>query len=56
MSLEDAAEMVKLEVDYWFHGHQAPHVWTYRGKDAGYRCQICGLEVSKAELKAATDA
>jgi len=44
------------EVDYWFHGKNQPHDWMYRGKNVGYRCQTCGLRVTKAELGAATNA
>ena len=34
----------------------APHVWRYLGKGLGYHCPRCDLRVTKAELKANTDA
>lgn len=45
-----------IDIDYWFHGNQKPHEWTYRGKLHGYRCTVCGLRVSKQALKENTDA
>lgn len=42
--------------DMWFCKEYLMHQWMYRGKDHGYRCTLCGLQVTKLELKAATDA
>ena len=44
----------------WTHGTGAakrPHEWQYLGRAAqAYRCPVCQHRVSKAELKAETDA
>jgi len=52
--------MTTETVNYWTHGSGAsvrPHEWRYLGRVAqAYRCAICQLEVTKADLKAATDA
>jgi len=52
--------MTTETVNYYTHelgdGRRA-HVWRYLGKGAqAYMCMECELRVTKAELKAATDA
>ena len=51
----DAVEM-PARADLWFCADGHPHTWLYRGKNKGYRCHHCGVECSKEQLKAATDA
>jgi len=52
--------MTTTAVNYWTHGTDAnprSHEWRYLGRAAqAYRCAICQLQVTKGELKAATDA
>ena len=37
--------------------NRRPHEWRYLGRVAqAYRCTTCQLQVTKAQLKAATDA
>ncbi len=45
-------------VNYWTHGDPpAAHAWRYLGKTLKiYHCVVCDLRVSKADLKANTDA
>jgi len=50
------AEIEAPSPDFWFCPDRSPHQWQYRGKNKGYRCQHCGISVSKEALKAATDA
>jgi len=44
----------------WTHGTggaKRPHEWQYLGRVAQeYRCTVCQMRVTKAALKAATDA
>lgn len=48
------------KVNYYTHGTgaaQRPHEFRYLGRAAqGYQCMVCQLRVSKADLKANTDA
>jgi len=48
------------DTNYYTHGTgaaKAPHAWRYMGRVAqAYICTVCQLHVSKADLKAATDA
>ena len=48
------------KVNYWTHGTGAakqPHQWRYLGRlKQAYHCVVCDLRVTKAALKAATDA
>ena len=52
--------MTTKTIDYWSHGTDAnprPHEWRYLGRVAqAYHCVGCQLRVSKAEMKANTDA
>jgi len=52
--------MTAETVNYWTHGTGSavrPHEWRYLGKVAqAYHCVVCQLRVTKADLKAATDA
>lgn len=52
--------MVAETTSIWTHdvdGTVRPHEWQYLGKKAqAYRCAICQHRVTKAELKAGTDA
>jgi len=48
--------MVDLQIDYWFCEPKVAHIWTYRGKGIGYRCNRCGTIVTKEALKENTDA
>ena len=52
--------MTSEKVNYFTHGTDAnprQHEWQYLGRVAqAYRCNVCQLRVSKAELKANTDA
>lgn len=43
---------------YWTHGDPPQvHDWQYLGKIAqAYRCAVCGIRVSKVDLKKETDA
>jgi len=52
----DIAETGPPGPDLWFCSPKVPHAWLYRGKNKGYRCAVCGIECSKEQLKAATDA
>jgi len=49
-----------VKVNYFTHGTGAArraHAWRYLGKAAqAYMCMECELRVTKAQLKAATDA
>jgi len=52
--------MTTKAVNYWTHDVGAgpmPHLWAYQGRKAqAYRCVVCQLRVSKADLKGETDA
>jgi len=47
-------------IDYWAHGTATsarPHEWRYLGRVAqAYHCGLCDTRVTKADLKANTDA
>lgn len=64
MTLQDIlaaqAELAKLKREALQEKLHCPeggqHGWAYRGaSDRSYRCTKCGLEISKADLKEATD-
>jgi hypothetical protein len=43
-----------LDFEYWLCKAGGGHYWIYQGNQK-YRCQKCGVVVSKAELKANTE-
>lgn len=55
--MNENSTAVSFYTHSWGNEERRPHVWRYMGKKAqAYMCMECELRVSKADLKAATDA